>query len=113
MAEKRYNIVFSGKLAEGSKPGEVLKKLCPVLGLDEAQVRELFRPGAGALIGKNLDGRSVYELRDKIQALGVICSVKETESAAAPNTNFSAMQDPRPAGDRETTYSAARERTPV
>jgi len=42
MTERRYNIVFTGKLAEGITLQEVLKRLCLELGQEEAAVREIM-----------------------------------------------------------------------
>jgi hypothetical protein len=88
MAAKRFNVVFSGKLSEGSKPPEVLAKLCTTLGLDNARVRELFKTGAGALIGTELEGNAAYALQDKLRECGAICSVKEIEHPRPTDAEF-------------------------
>lgn len=92
MADKKFNIVFSGKLVEGSKPPEVLNKLCTVLKIESAQVRELFKSGAGAIIRKDLDGATAYALHEKLRECGVVCSVKEIEIAPVQTAPFSGMQ---------------------
>lgn len=92
LADKKFDVLFSGKLAEGSKPPDVLNKLCTVLGLENAMVRELFKPGAGAIIGKDLDGAAAYALREKLRDCGVISTVKEIEPAPTRETPFSGMQ---------------------
>lgn len=71
MAEKRFNVIFSGKLVEGRKPPEVLHKLGPVLGLEDTKVRELFKTGAGSVILKDLDGNKAYAMRERLQEAGV------------------------------------------
>lgn len=88
MADKRFNIVFSGKLMQGSNPAEVLAKLCTVLALEPQQVRELFKGGSGAVILKDLDGSRAYAMRDELGKAGAVCSVQEIISHAA---------EPRPA----------------
>jgi hypothetical protein len=79
MAEKRYNVVFSGKLVEGRKSLEVLAKLCPVLELTEPQVRELFKVGFGAVIAHDVDGQRAYALREELREAGAVCTVQEIE----------------------------------
>ncbi len=99
MAEKRFNVIFSGKLVEGRKPPEVLHKLGPVLGLADAQVRDLFKAGAGSVILKELDGNKAYAMRDQLQEAGVICTLQEIETPQAASTSFADMQSitaPRP-----------------
>jgi hypothetical protein len=77
MAEKRYNVIFSGKLAEGIKPAEVLSNLCSVLQLEQQEVRELFKAGAGTVIRQDLEGQNAYKLRDELQEAGAICTVQD------------------------------------
>src|SRR6185369_4077651 len=93
VADKKFNIVFSGKLVEGSKPPDVLNKLGMVLGLENAQVRDLFKPGAGAIILKDLDSSTANALLGKLQGAGAICTVKEVEPAPA-RESFSADLEP-------------------
>jgi hypothetical protein len=81
VADKKFNIVFSGKLAEGSKPPEVLNSLSAALELETTQVRDLFKPGAGAIIRKDLDRGTADALFEKLQSTGAICTVKEVEPA--------------------------------
>jgi len=97
MADKKCNIVFSGKLAQGSKPSEVLSRICTVLGLEGAEVRELFKPGAGAIIGKGLDAGTAYALREKLQSAGVICTVQDI----APAVTREPEREPRRGVEQE------------
>lgn len=77
MAEKRFNVVFSGKLVEGKSHQEVLTKLCSVLGQEQQQVREIFKGGFGAIIHKELDGSKAYAMREELREAGAICTVNE------------------------------------
>lgn len=77
MTEKRYMLVFSGKLVEGRKPPEVLSKLSDVLGLGQQEVRELFKTGCGTIILNDLDTSNVYVMQEKLREAGAICSVRE------------------------------------
>ncbi len=70
MADKRFNVVFSGKLVEGAKPLEVLSKLAQLLELDEQQVRQRFKGGAGSVILNDLDGNEAYLMRDRLREAG-------------------------------------------
>src|SRR6185369_1565588 len=92
MTDKNFSIVFSGKLVEGCKPPEVLNKLCVVLGLDGAQVRELFKSGSGAIIRKDLDGATAYALLEKLRDAGAVCTVKEIITPPTREPAFSGMQ---------------------
>ncbi|HXC92893.1 MAG TPA: hypothetical protein VN652_02715, partial [Geobacteraceae bacterium] len=93
MAEKRFNVVFSGKLVEGKPPQEVLAKLCSVLGLEQLQVREIFKGGVGAVILKDVDGSKAYAMREDLRNAGAVCTVQEIIPPPAP--------EPRP-GDLRT-----------
>lgn len=79
MAEKRYDIVFDGKLAEGARPPEVLQRLSEVLALEEIQVRKLFKAGSGAVIRTEREAAAASALRDRLQNAGVLCTVREIE----------------------------------
>ena len=94
MADKKFNIVFSGKLVEGSNPPDVLNKLSMVLGLENAQVRDLFKPGAGAIIRNGLDGGTASSLLEELEGAGAICTVRESEPAPAQEPPTSAMLPP-------------------
>ena len=99
MPDKKFNVVFSGKMAAGSKPPEVLQRLRSVLGLEDAQVRELFKTGAGTVVLKELDGNQAYSKRDELKEAGVICDVREVAVPAPLESSFSDMQfisQPRP-----------------
>lgn len=76
-ADRRYNVVFSGKLVEGSKPAEVLPRLCTLLEQDEQAVRSLFKGGAGVVIREGLEGQAAYRLREDLSEAGVVSSVQE------------------------------------
>jgi len=100
MADKRFNVIFSGKLVEGRKPAEVLHKLGPVLGLEDARVRELFKSGAGSVILKDLEGNQAHTMRERLQEAGVICTLQENEPTPIAESSFSDMQSsniPQPA----------------
>jgi hypothetical protein len=92
MADKKFNIVFSGKLVEGSKPPEVLNKLRIILKLEDTQVRALFKSGAGSVILKELDGNKAYAVRDQLQEAGVMCTVEAIEIPSIQEKPFSDMQ---------------------
>lgn len=77
MAGKSYNVVFSGRMAEGKTPAEILSNLCSVLKLEEHEVRELFKAGAGAIVQQDLEGQKAYGVRDNLRDAGVICTVQE------------------------------------
>jgi len=86
MAGQIFNVIFSGKLVEGTRPPEVLARLCRVLDLEDPQVRELFKGGAGAVILKDLDGRTAYDMRDRLREAGAICTVQEVPLPVEPVT---------------------------
>lgn len=77
MVEKRYQLVFSGKLVENRKPADVLAKLSDVLKLGPQEVRDLFKTGNGAVILDDLKGTAAYAMQEQLREAGAICSVKE------------------------------------
>lgn len=84
MAEKRFNVVFSGMLVEGRNPLEVMAKLPSVLDMDEQKVRELFSGGSGTIILKDLDSWKAFEIRDKLREVGAVCSAEEITTPESP-----------------------------
>jgi hypothetical protein len=79
MAESTFTIIFSGKMAEGNSPPEVLIKLRTILGLPDDRIREIFKPGDGAVIRADLDRDGAMALLEQLQGVGVICRMEETE----------------------------------
>lgn len=92
MAEKKFNVLFSGRLVDGVKPPEILNKLCVVLELEHSQVRELFKSGSGAVIRKDMVGSTAYAWIEKLRSAGAICTVKEVEPEPPSETPFSGME---------------------
>lgn len=77
MGEKRYELIFSGKLVEGTKPQQVLIRLAEELKLEAPQVRELFKSGFGAVILNDIDAQEAYSTRERLREAGAICTVRE------------------------------------
>lgn len=104
MAEKRYSIIFNGKLTPGANPAEVLANISKLLNLEVPQVRELFKPGAGAVIRQEMEGQNAYRLRDLLQEAGVDCNMQEvaasTESPAPLDGLRPGEAQPRQPDDR-------------
>jgi len=111
MADKRFNVVFSGKLVDGKPPQEVLAKLCAVLELEQLQVRDIFKGGFGAVILKDADGSKAYALREDLRNAGAICTVQEITPPAAPEPlpgDMRTMEAPRPARPTQRPPQEAR-----
>lgn len=114
MGVKQCDIIFSGKLLAGSKPPEVLGRLSNILGLAEPQIRELFKSGSGAVIAKGLDGAKASELRDRLQAAGVVCTISERELPSPPEPRSSGMETMgAPRSDRRQPDVTPRWQPPV
>jgi hypothetical protein len=77
MSEKRFNVVFTGKLAEGKPPAEILTAICSVLEMEQQEVRELFEGGQGAVICNDLDGSRAYAMREALGEAGAVCTVQD------------------------------------
>jgi hypothetical protein len=90
MADKRFNIVYSGKLVEGKPPQEVLNNLCSLLEMEQKPVRELFNGGFGTVILKDLEGPGAYAMREALRNAGAVCTVQEIV-AQSTETNFNAV----------------------
>jgi hypothetical protein len=99
MEDKRFNVVFSGKLAQGVNPQEVLAKLCSLLKQEQPQVRDLFKGGNGAVVLKDIGVKEAYDMRDALREAGAICTVQEIippPAAEAPPFNQRPMEPPPP-----------------
>jgi hypothetical protein len=96
--EKRYNVIFSGRMVEGKEPPEILAGLCRFLELEEPAVRELFAV-VGSVIKSDLEGQKAYSVRDSLRDAGVICTVQEIipppESAGELHGLTPGVQTPR------------------
>jgi hypothetical protein len=100
MADKRYNVVFSGKLVEDRPPQEVLAKLSSVLGLEQQEVREIFKGGFGAIVLNDQDSSKAYSMREDLRDAGAICTVQEIippKTAESPTGDMRTMEAPRQA----------------
>lgn len=101
MADKRFNVVFSGKLVEGRQPRLVLAQLSSLINIEAEKVRELFKGGKGTVIYKDLGAQEAYRAQEDLREAGAVCSVQEISLPDPPEplsgTMLSIDSSPAPA----------------
>lgn len=82
MTEKRYNLVFEGKIAQGQTPAEVKKKLGAMLKLDAKGVGQIFS-GRPVIIKKEMDSQTAAKYKQAFESAGAVARVEEASGAKA------------------------------
>ncbi len=83
MPDKKYNLIFEGKTAEGQQRGRVAKNLMALLKTDEKGVKRLFS-GEPAIIKKNLDSDKAKKYKEAMNTAGALCRIEEIGGTTAP-----------------------------
>ena len=73
----RFQVLFSGEVAEGTSEATVRQNLMRRLGLDERKVAQLFS-GRTVVIRSDLTRESADELQAELAGLGAIARIKDT-----------------------------------
>ncbi|MGE0087443.1 MAG: YbjQ family protein [Desulfococcaceae bacterium] len=83
MAEKKYDLIFEGKVAEGQNRSTVAKNLMNLLKTDENGVKRLFS-GGPSVIKKNMDRETAMKYKQAMNKAGALCRIEETGASPAP-----------------------------
>jgi len=94
----KYNLIFSGKVKEGSQRALVQKKLALLLKKDEKTIAKLFT-GTPKIIKKDADLTSCKKVQKIFSQVGVLCTIKESSGRQETEQVNSA-----PPEDNQTTY---------
>jgi len=73
----RFQVLFSGEVAEGTSEATVRQNLMRRLGLDERKVAQLFS-GRTVVIRSDLTREAADELQAELAGLGAIARIKDT-----------------------------------
>ncbi|MEZ4524470.1 MAG: heavy metal-binding domain-containing protein [Desulfobacterales bacterium] len=83
MAEKKYDLIFEGKVAEGQNRSTVAKNLMNLLKTDQSGVKRLFS-GEPAVIKKGMDRETAMKYKQAVNKAGALCRIEETGAPPAP-----------------------------
>ena len=83
MSDKRFSVVFTGKVAKGADPKAVLRNLASLLKIDDPKrVRALFK-GPGAVVVKGITEEKANRYVQGIIKAGAMCVVREMPVTAS------------------------------
>lgn len=98
MSDKHFQVVLSGKLAEGMTPEQVKANVAALFKVGVDKVEKLFN-GRPVVIKKGLDASSAQKYQMALQRAGALCQVVDTSPPAA--------ETPPPASDAPIVPDAA------
>ncbi len=90
MSEKRYRILFGGKVGGGHDTEEVKRNLSSIFKLTDGKVEQFFT-GKQVVIQKNLSYQSAMKYKMAFETAGAVCKVEEVESGLSmqsPNETY-------------------------
>lgn len=82
MPDEKYNIIFTGKLAEGLEAGQVLNNLAALFKKSPDEIREKFK--RGAVISRNLPKEKADKAIAALARAGAICIADAVVQAQEP-----------------------------
>jgi len=98
MSEKRYRILFGGKVAGGHNTAEVKRNLSSIFNLTDGKVEEFFS-GKQVVVKKNLSYQSAMKYKIAFETAGAVCKVEDVESGLG-------MQSPNGTYDKKPPRSS-------
>ncbi|MFP4030180.1 MAG: heavy metal-binding domain-containing protein [Desulfococcaceae bacterium] len=75
MAEKQYNLVFEGKIAEGASPDKVKRNLAALLKRAPGEIRHLFT-GDPVVIKRNMSPEKAKKYKAAFEKAGGVCRLE-------------------------------------
>ena len=115
MADKRYSVIFTGRIVDGAEPAAVKANLAKLFRVDAERVESMFA-GKPLVIKKNLDAEKARGYRDALAKAGAAVSVVEegdpdaaraaAQPASAPTPAPAAAPTPAPTAAGPSTDSA-------
>src|SRR5690606_8856770 len=103
MSDKRFNILFQGRIDQGASPEAVRENLARLFRMDAARVEALFS-GQRVVIKRDADQATMMKFRAAMKQAGALCEVEEVGAvapASAPVAAAAPSSAPR-GGELET-----------
>jgi Tfp pilus assembly protein PilE len=95
MDEKKYSVVFSGKIKEGEDIEKVKQSLTSALKVDPSNLDMLFS-GKRIIIKKNSDLPTCENLKRAMERAGALCAIEESGGPPAGKSNPPPKEDQGP-----------------
>jgi hypothetical protein len=83
MAEKKYNVVFSGDVVQGQSIKEIKARMAALFKTSAESIESLFKQKA-AVIKRNVDHETAKKYVQMIQKTGAICRILAVEPSQSP-----------------------------
>jgi hypothetical protein len=80
--DKKYSVVFSGRIKEGQNIEKVRKRLATVFRADIEKIITVFK-GEGSVVRRDIDYQTALKYVQAIQEAGALCSIVEMMSDAS------------------------------
>ena len=105
MADKLYDIAFSGKIVDGADLELVKRKIGKIFNADEARLAKMFS-GQRVLIKRNADEITMIKYRGAFQKAGASCEVVELSQAetSTPVKSLQSVKKETVVAQNETEY---------
>jgi hypothetical protein len=97
MTEKKFNVVFSGEVAQGESITAIKEKMAALFKTTAANIEALFNQ-KNAIIKRNVDHETAQKYVQMIRKTGAICRIVSAETAQTPP--LQAPKQPTPQAQR-------------
>ncbi len=109
MSEKKYDVLFTGKLVDGAVEDQVKANVAKLFKTDVAKIQRLFI-GMPVMIKKGVDEETALKYMMALKKAGAICEAKEqaaSAESAAPPPAAASVPPPQPAAAPSQPASVA------
>jgi hypothetical protein len=96
MSDKKFSVVYTGKIVKGAEPKAVLRNLADLFKVDDTKIIRAKFKGAGAVVAKGFTQEKANRYVEVIKKAGAMCVVKEEPSAPTINKAPAAVSSDPP-----------------
>jgi uncharacterized protein YbjQ (UPF0145 family) len=100
MAEKQYNLVFEGQIAEGAAPDKVKRNLASLLKRKPEEIQHLFT-GDPIVIKRNMPPEKAKKYKSAFEKAGGVCRLEAAGEEKPAELAAKKSPPPAPAPDEE------------
>ncbi|MDR3630284.1 MAG: BPSS1780 family membrane protein [Desulfocapsaceae bacterium] len=106
--ERRFHVIFTGKLNTGFKHVDTVAKMVSLLQIDSHKVTKILYSGRPSIVKQGVSGEQAKKYRDQLERVGLQIKIMEAEpEPAVPPPSPSPLVKPPPEAGEDEIENAA------
>jgi hypothetical protein len=103
--ERRFHVVFTGRLHAGFKHADTVEKMVLLFQLDREKVTKLLFSGRPTILKQHLSWEQARKYRDHLEQIGLLIKIIEADPLPPPQVSVSISPSPAVPPDPENSVS--------